>query len=316
VVSTGGTISMDEVEDGGFMPRFSGLDLVSKLAKLPPGVSEVEVKEWKLLPSGHLSVGDILELASLIRELSKSYDGIVVTHGTDALEETSYMIDLLYGSSAPVVFTGAMYPLSFPGSDALRNLYNAIRVASCFDAIGQGVLIVMNDEIHAASEIIKMKSFGIDAFSSFPFGFLGSLTPNGVEFKRRLLKREFYEVDRVEEKVALVKVYFSMDSNIIDLLISAEYKGVVIEGMGVGNVPPSLVPAIERAIEKGMVVVLSSRCPGSDVVPFYSYDGGSLNLVKKGVIPAGKLNGLKARVKLMVLLGLTQDLGEIRERFS
>ncbi|KUK13515.1 MAG: asparaginase [Synergistetes bacterium] len=307
---------MDEADDGGFMPRLKGIDLVSKLPKLPPAVSEVDVREWKLLPSAHLSAKDVLELVFLIRELSKGYDGIVVTHGTDALEETAYMVDLLYGGSTPVVFTGAMYPLSFPGSDALRNLYNAIRVASCFDAIGQGVLVVMNDEIHAASEIIKLKSFGIDAFSSFPFGFLGSLTPNGVEFRRKLLEREFYEVDSIEERVALLKVYFSMDSSIMDLLISADYKGVVIEGMGVGNVPPSLVPSLERAIDKGMVVVLASRCPGSDVVPFYSYEGGSLNLVNKGAIPAGKLNGLKARIKLMVLLGVTQDLEEIRDRFS
>lgn len=307
---------MDESEDGGLMPRFKGADLLEKLPMLPYGVSEVEVKEWGLLPSGHLSVKDILNLVQLIRELSKAYDGIVVTHGTDALEETAYMVDLLYGGSAPVVFTGAMYPLTFPGSDALRNLYNAIRVASCFDAIGQGVLVVMNDEIHAASEVIKMKSFGIDAFSSFPFGFLGNLTPNGVEFRRKLLKREFYEIDQVEEKVALVKVCFSMNPDIIDLLASANYKGIVLEGMGVGNVPPSLVPVLEKALKKGVIIVLSSRCPGSEVIPMYGYDGGSLDLLKKGIIPAGKLNGLKARVKLMVLLGVTKDVEELRDRFS
>lgn len=307
---------MDEVENVGLMPRFKGRELIDKLPTLPSSVSEVEVKEWKLLPSGHLSVKDVLDLVQLIRELSKSYDGIVVTHGTDALEETAYMVDLLYGGSAPVVFTGAMYPLSFPGSDALRNLYNAIKVASCFDAMGQGVLVVMNDEIHAASEVIKLKSFGIDAFSSFPFGFLGNLTPNGIEFRRRLLKREFYEIDQVEEKVALVKVCFSMNPDIIDLLTSAGYRGIVLEGMGVGNVTPSLVPVLEKAIERGVVVVLASRCPASDVIPIYGYNGGSLDLVKRGVIPAGKLNGLKARIKLMVLLGVTRDLEELKERFS
>ncbi|MCS7233925.1 MAG: asparaginase [Synergistetes bacterium] len=315
-MTTGGTISMDESGNSGLMPRLKGADLVSKLPVLPSNVSEIEVKEWKLLPSGYLTTRDVMELVRLIRELSKSYDGIVVTHGTDALEETSYMVDLLYGGAVPVVFTGAMYPLSFPGSDALRNLYNAIKVASCFDAIGQGVLVVMNDEIHAASEVIKLKSFGIDAFSSFPYGFLGSLTPNGVEFRRKLLKREFYEIDEVEERVALIKVCFSMDPDIIDLLISANYKGIVLEGMGVGNVPPSLVPFLEKALENGLFIVLASRCPGSDVIPIYGYSGGSLDLVKRGIIPAGKLNGLKARVKLMVLLGVTRDIDELRERFS
>jgi len=315
-VTTGGTISMDGSEEEGVMPSLKGEDLLEHLTVFPPGVSEIDVRNWKALPSGYMRVSDILELALMIRELSKSYDGIVVTHGTDALEETSYMVDLLYGGSAPVVFTGAMYPLSFPGSDALRNLYNAIRVASCFDAIGQGVLVVMNDEIHAASEVVKLKSSGIDAFSSLPFGLLGNLTPKGVEFRRRLIRREFYETDKVEERVALIKAYFSMAPDIIDFLVSAGYKGIVIEAMGVGNLPPDVTSSIDRALDKGVAIVLASRCPASDVVPIYGYKGGSLDILSKGVISGGKLNGLKARVKLMVLLGITHDLEELRARFS
>lgn len=307
---------MDGADKEDNMPSLRGEDLLARLTLIPPGVSEIEVKDWRSLPSSYLSVKDLLELVSLIKELSETYDGIVVTHGTDALEETAYLVDLLYRGSVPVVFTGAMYPLSYPGSDALRNLYNAIRVASCFDAIGQGVLVTMNDEIHAASEVAKIKSFGVDAFSSFPFGSLGNLTPSGVEFRRKLLKREFYETDKVEEKVALVKVCFSMDSDIFDFLISAGYKGIVIEAMGVGNLPPSVMPSIERALERGIPVVISSRCLASDVVPLYRYKGGSLDVLGKKVISAGKLTGLKARIKLMVLLGITSDLEEIRERFS
>ncbi|MCD6363410.1 MAG: asparaginase [Synergistetes bacterium] len=306
---------MEDTEGEGLMPVLRGSDLLADLP-LPAGVSEIEVKDWKTVPSSHLRVKDVIDLAKLIRELSQSFDGIVVVQGTDTLEEISYMIDLLYGGSAPVVFTGAMYPPRFIGSDAKRNLFNAIRVASCFDAIGQGALVVMNDEVHSAVEVIKLKSFGVDAFSSLPFGPIGVITPKGVEFRRKLLKREFYETEDLEEKVALVKTCFSMNPDTLDLFISSGYKGIVLEAMGCGNVPPVLVPSIREAIRNGIPVVLSSRCSGSDIVPIYGYEGGSLYLVREGVISAGRLNGLKARIKLMVLLGITRDLEELKERFS
>ncbi len=306
---------MEDSEGEGLMPTLKGKDLLADLS-LPAGVSEIEVRDWKMLPSGHLRVKDVLELVRLIGDLSQAFDGVVVMQGTDTLEEISYMVDLLYGGSAPVVFTGAMYPPSFIGSDAKRNLFNAIRVAASFDAIGQGVLVVMNDEIHSAVEVVKLKSFGVDAFSSVPFGPIGSITPKGVEFRRRLLKREFYETENVEEKVALIKTYFSMDPDLLDFLVSSDYKGIVLESMGCGNIPPVLIPSVRRAIREGIPVVLSSRCAATDIVPIYGYEGGSFYLVREGVISAGRLNGLKARIKLMVLLGITQDLEEIKERFS
>jgi L-asparaginase len=304
-------------ELGGAVPAISGEELV----RMAPGVAQVaelQLIEFSNIPSCHLTPLTMFQLCALIRDTlaRDGVDGVVVTHGTDAIEETAYMADLLLDSQKPLVFTAAMRNNSEMGADGPRNILAAVRVASCREAAGAGALIVFNGRILAARDTIKMHTSNLDAFRSPMHGPLGNVDDQVVTMFRRSLVRQRIAPDRIEPAVLLVKVYAGMDSALLEWGLAQSYKGLVIEAMGQGNIPPMMLPGVRTWLSAGRPVVLVSRCPEGRALDTYAYEGGGKQLHNMGVIFGEDLTGQKARIKLMLALGLTQDVAEIQKLFE
>lgn len=318
VVTTGGTISMRyDAKLGGAVPAISGDELLHMVPGLDK-VARLELIEFSNQPSCHLTPQLMFELCCLINSTlaRPDIDGLVVTHGTDALEETAYMADMLLNSSKPVVFTAAMRNNSELGADGPRNVLASVRVAACPDAQEAGALIVFNGRILAARDTIKMHTSNLDAFRSPTLGPLGNVDDDLVTIFRRSLVRQTFAPHHIEPRVELVRVYAGMDSSFLLWSLEQGMKGLVIEAMGQGNVPPMMLPGIETWLNAGKPVVLVSRCPEGRALDTYAYVGGGKQLHNMGVIFGEDLTGQKARVKLMLALGTTEDVNSIRRMFE
>ncbi len=302
---------------GGAVPAISG----DELLHMVPGLSEVaqvELIEFSNVPSCHLTPSIMFDLCHLIQRTIDRSDiqGVVVTHGTDALEETAYMSDLWISSDKPVVFTAAMRNNSEIGCDGPRNILAAVRVAACQDANGGGTLVVFNGQILAARDTIKMHTSNMDAFRSPMLGPVGNVDDDRVVLFRLSLVRQNIRPDKIVTAVDLVRVYGGMDSELIFWSLERGNRGLVVEAMGQGNVPPTIVPGLRAWIDSGRPVVLVSRCPEGRALDTYAYDGGGKQLHNMGVIFGEDLTGQKARIKLMLTLGLTSNLEELRALFE
>lgn len=318
VITTGGTISMRyDPALGGAVPAVSGAELL----EMVPGIGDVasvELVEFSNVPSCHLTPNMMFDLCHVVQNTLDrgDVDGVVVTHGTDALEETAYMADLWVNSDKPQAFTAAMRNNSEMGADGPRNVLASVRVVTCADAHGLGALVVFNGRILAARDTIKMHTSNLDAFRSPMHGPLGNVDDDAVVIFRRSCVRQIIRPERIVPEVELLRTYGGMDSAHILWALERGAKGLVIEAMGQGNVPPSTLPGIQAWLEAGKPVVLVSRCPEGRALDTYAYDGGGKQLRNMGVIFGEDLNGQKARVKLMLALGLTRDMNEIRGLFE
>jgi L-asparaginase len=318
VITTGGTISMRyDAELGGAVPAVSGNELLG----LVPGLEEVagvELIEYSNQPSCHLTPEMMFEICTLARDTlaRPDVDGVVVTHGTDALEETAYMADLMVDSPKGLVFTAAMRNNSEMGADGPRNILGSVRVATSPQVEGLGALVVFNGRVLAARDTIKMHSSNLDAFRSPMLGPVGNIDDDAVVIYRQSVVRQKIAPSRLEPSVELVRVYAGMDSAMLQWSLERETRGLVIEAMGQGNVPPGMIPGIEAWLAADRPVVLVSRCPEGRALDTYAYLGGGKQLHRMGVIFGEDLTGQKARVKLMLALGLTSDVEEIRRLFE
>ncbi len=283
-------------------------------------LSQIEIRthEFSLKPSPSMTPDDMLQLAKLAQSFLDDpiIDGVVITHGTDTLEETSYFLDLFLLHKKPVVFTGSMRSYSDIGFDGLSNLLSSILVAAHPDSIGKGVLVCLNDEINTAREVTKSHTLALDTFKSLEFGPIGIVEQDNVIYTRNpSLRVAALRPESIESQVHLIKVAAGMGSELLNLLIDNGAKGFVIEALGRGNVPPQMVSGITRAIELNIPVLLTSRCPIGRVLDNYGYEGGGHHLQSLGVIFTQSLNGQKARIQLMLALGLTQKVDVIKTLF-
>ena len=323
VFFTGGTITMrPRPDERGVVPsnEFDRL-----FEELRPHIRDVGFKPvlWSNLPSPHMTPEHMFRLARDIdRALaSPSVLGAVVLHGTDVLVESAYMADLTLRSHKPVVFTGSMRYYSETGFDGIRNLLNGVKACLLPLPEDTGVGLLMTDRIFAAREVIKVNSLNIDAFEAPESGPVAYVAGEDVRLTRSSshmpgIKRPLIQTRRIEPDVAMVSCYTGMDGTLIEHLLHKGVAGVVLEGFGAGNVPPGLVPAIEKAIGRGIPVVLTTRCPEGGVWPMYAYAGGGADLVKRGVILGGRLSGPKARILLMAALGATRTIRKVRQIFE
>ncbi len=274
--------------------------------------------EFSMKPSPSITPLDMLNLAKLVKSyvISPDIDGIVITHGTDTLEESAYFLDLYLETKKPVVFTGSMRNFSELGFDGLSNLVSSIYVASHPESAHMGVLVMMNDEINAASEVTKTHTLALDTFKSMEFGPLGIVDQNNVLYYRQThYQRLTLSPEDIESNVEIVKVYSGASSLILNLLIDHGVKGIILESLGRGNVPPQMVEGIARAIEKNIPVLLTSRCPKGRVLDSYGYEGGGHHLKQLGVIFTENLSSQKARIRLILALGLTSNNIELKKYF-
>lgn len=318
VVFTGGTISMKVDERiAAAIPALSSEEIMSMVTNIDR-VANIEIITFGQLPGPHMTPEKILELSTLVKSLIKrdDIDGVVITHGTDSLEETAYFLDLNIDPSKPIVIVAAMRNGSELGYDGPSNLSSAICTAISDDACGKGVLIVLNNEVNSARETTKSHTLSLDTFKSMEFGPLGIVDNDRVIFYRNILTHEHINTETIVSNVALLKACVGMDDSIMNFLIDSGTKGFVIEAMGRGNLPPSMVPGVKRAIDHGLPVIIVSRCAMGRVLDTYGYLGGGRNLREIGAIFGGNLNGQKARIKLMLVLGTTSDIKEIKVIFE
>lgn len=318
VVFTGGTISMriDE-EIKAAIPAISDEEIMAKINGIEK-FARTEHFHFGNLPGPHITPTVMFELYQFIVKLleKEEFDGIVLTHGTDTLEETAYLLDLLIDNKKPVAITGSMRNGSELGYDGPANLAAAICTVVSDASIGRGVLVVMNNEVFSADEVQKMHTLSLDTFKSPDFGPLGIVDQDEVIYYRSHKQKLVVQTTELEQKVALIKTVAGMDSDYIYYCLKSGIKGLVIEAMGRGNVPPRMVSGIAKAIEKKVPVVLVSRCPSGRVLDSYGYAGGGKGLRDLGVILGDNLSGPKARLKLMAILGMKKEYSEVKEYFE
>lgn len=303
VFSTGGTIEMLPGNGGITIGSVSGLD-VSGIKALPE--ADISIRKYMNLPSPHMTPDIMVDIAKELRalEISREFHGVVVTHGTDTLEETAFMADIYLEGTLPVVFTAAMRSSSELGVDGPRNIRSAVRVA-CTETQNLGVTVVLNDEIHAAGRVTKTCTSNVSSFDSPGYGPLGFVDDDRVIYHRLPIWRMNLPQGPLilEKRVGLVRTAAGFGHDVIDFLTEAGYRGIVVEAFGRGNVHPDTADAIERAIDSGVLVIITSRCYEGRVLGIYAYRGGGVDLINRGVLSAGDMAGNKIRLFLMACLG-------------
>lgn len=315
VIHTGGTISMSQdqsnkVVTNDINPISMHQDVINQYAQID------ELNPFNV-PSPHMTIQHVKQLKDIILEAvtNKYYDGFVITHGTDTLEETAFLLDLILGIEQPVVITGAMRSSNEIGSDGLYNYISAIRVASDEKARHKGVMVVFNDEIHTARNVTKTHTSNTNTFQSPNHGPLGVLTKDRVQFHHMPYRQQALENVNEKLNVPLVKAYMGMPSDIFSFYSREGIDGMVIEALGQGNIPPSALEGIQQLVSLNIPIVLVSRSFNGIVSPTYAYDGGGYQLAQRGFIFSNGLNGPKARLKLLVALSNNLDKAEIKSYF-
>ena len=283
----------------------------TELSELDPalaGLAELSVEDFVTIGSSRMTAEIQFGIAQRIGELfaeSPELSGVVVTHGTDSLEETAFLVDLLLKDDRPVVFTGAMRPPRRTDTDGPRNLVNAVRLAASPEARGLGVVVTLNDEIHAARDVRKIHTVGTNAFASPGLGPLGYVDGDAVYLARKPLRRVTLDPDTIEPRVTLVRLFAGSDGSQIESAVASGQRGIVLEVFGRGNVPPKVMSAVKKARTEGVTVVFAPRT-----------GGGRIELGDEakrcGVVSAHDLDGLKARLVLVAALATTRDEHTLR----
>ena len=319
IVFTGGTISMRHDDAlGGAVPALSGRDILAA-ARGVEAVADVEVDDdFGTFPGPHMSPVRMWNLRKrVLGHLDRDdVEGVVITHGTDTLEESAYLLARSSVAEKPIVFTGAMRAASDLGWDGPANLIAAVRTAASAQACGQGVLVVMGDRIFAGADVTKSHTHMLDAFESPGLGPLGVVDDGRVVFRRETpATRTVVLAEQLAEPVDIVYTWTGADSRLLDAS-RRDGRGLVVAAMGRGNVPPDMVPGIERWIDEQKPVVIASRAQRGRVGHTYGYPGGGRRLLAAGAIFAGSRRPQQARIDLMLGLGAGLDAAGLRELFD
>jgi L-asparaginase len=310
---TGGTISMHRDQSaGGNVPTHGGEALVGFTRGLA-AIGPYQIENWAMLPACHLGPDRLWDLRERVREIAESGEvgGIVITHGTDTIEESAYLLDRTLEPRVPVAITGAMRTSSDEGWDGPGNLLDAATVAANHESAGRGVMVVFNGKIFVGRTAVKVHATDLDAFAAPHAGPIGR-----VEEARIVYENGHAGIGRspaarprgLTARVALVPMVVGDSGEILDLALPT-HDGVVVVAFGSGNVPPGAVPAIRRWIKQGKPVVIASRCPLGVVSPVYAFEGGGSRLAAMGAIPAGARTPSQARMELMIALSAGMRYG-------
>lgn len=318
ILFTGGTIAMrNDPIAGGARPALTAAEIMQATRGIE-GRTAVETEEWGHFPGPHMTVERMWALRHRIaHHLARpEVTGVVVTHGTDTLEESAYLAARSLDSGKPVVFTGAMRTQSDLGWDGPANLFEAVRVADTPASAGMGVMVVLSGQIFAALDVTKSNTQLLDAFESPGVGPIGYLDEGEVVFVRELPPAP--PCLAPVAPATPVDVFFAVagcDSRLLDAA-RGEARGAVIAAMGRGNVPPEMVPGIGRYIDDGKPVVITSRTGGGRVGHTYAYPGGGRTLENLGAIMAGARRPQQARIDLMLALGSGFGDASLRQLFA
>lgn len=321
LVTTGGTIgSRIDPQTGAVAALNTSHELVEMLPELA-GIANVEIDAYTVVNSWNMTPEAMF---GLVRNIQRHVDrpdvaGVVVTHGTDTVEETSLMADLLLATTKPVVFVAAMRNLSETGADGPRNLADAVRVATHEDSGTRGVTLVVNEAIHSARYVTKTNTVNPQTFQSPEYGAIGQVTGTGIRYFHPVPERPLMTVREIDTRVPVIAAVAGSDSGVIDWHVAQGVAGIVLEGSGAGNIPAEMMPGVERAIGHGIPVVLTTRVQNGFLSPTYgtgAASGGGFDLVRLGVIPSMYWRAAKARIALIVALGAGYSGEALRELFA
>jgi L-asparaginase len=300
---------------GAVSPELDGAALVAAVPALGR-LSGLRVRSLLNRASAQLTGAEALGVAQAAIAEAAQGRGVVVTHGTDTLEEVAYLTDLLQGNDAPVVFTGAMRASSTPGADGPANLLDAAAVAASPWAAGLGTLVVFAGEIHAARAVRKVDSTGLNAFASPRLGSLGRVEEGRPRLQRIVERRRPIPTTRLDATVPIIPVGVGMDGMLVDAAVEAGADGLVVVGVGAGHVPPPFLEACRRAI--GHIPIVATVRPerGAILHDTYAYEGSERDVRDAGIIAAGALTAAAARIKLLACLGAGYDRAAISRAFE
>ena len=318
VVATGGTIAMKvDPQRGGPVPALTGEELVEAAPELRD-LARIRVVNFSNIPSDHMVPENWLELSRTVDGLldDPATAGVVVTHGTDTLEETAYFLDLTLKNVKPVVCIGAQRNASEKDSDGPRNLVNAVRQILSPDALGQGVTVTMNHYINAAREVRKTHTEDVDTFHSGKYGYAGYVDQDRVVYFNKSVRRQRLPLPSRLPRVDLVSMYPGADGRFVRYAVDSGTDGLVIAALGVGNVNEPMYEAIKYAREKGVPAVISTRVYYGRVLPLYGFKGGGATLKEAGAVFGDDLTPWKARILLMLALSQTRNQAALQAVFD
>jgi L-asparaginase len=318
VVATGGTIAMKvDSQTGGPVPALSGEDLVAAVPELKD-LASIKVIEFSNIPSYHMGPDRWPGLSRAIDEAlaDPAVAGVVVTHGTDTLEETAYFLDLTLTSEKPVVCIGAQRNASEKDTDGPRNIANAVRQILAEGASGKGVTVTMNHRINAARPVTKTHTSNVETFQSGEYGYLGYVDEDRVVLFSEPLRRQKLPLPESLPRVDLVPMYPGADGSHVRHAVDAGAQGIVVEAYGWGNVNEPMYDAIKYARDKAIPVVVSTRVPNGRALPVYASKGGGATLKQLGAVFGDDLGPWKARVLLMLALSQTKEPEKLQAYFD
>ena len=314
VLFTGGTISMtvDPVA-GGNVPTLDGAAILARTPGLERIAAVVPIDLGRT-PASHFTFPQLFEIAAVIRaaQADPSIDGVVVVQGTDTIEETAFLWDLVLERPEPAVVTGAMRSASDPGWDGPANLADAVACAADPTLRGSGTIVVLAGAVHQADDVTKTHASALDTFQSLNVGPLGRVVEGRLELARHRGPRRGAVATAAAERVHLVTATVAMDGALIDAALAAGADGIVVAATGAGNTSPALLAAAVRAMAAGVPVAHTTRSPSGAAGTGYAFPGGGAQWIRAGAIGTGHLGGPKARVALAVGLGAGLGTGDLR----
>lgn len=317
ILFTGGTIAMRNDTDGGTQPSLTPAEIL-QATKGIRAITGIETEEWGQLPGPHMTVERMWALRNrVVEHLARpEVTGVVITHGTDTLEESAYLVARSTTTDKPIVFTGAMRTVTDLGWDGPANLFEAVRVAASPETKGFGVMVVIGGQIFPALDTTKANTHLLDAFESPGLGPLGVLDEGELILRREMPPSPpTLNPNALATPVDIIFVAAGSDARLLDASRESA-KGVVLAAMGRGNVPPAMVPGIQRWVSDGKPVVITSRTQGGRVGHTYGYPGGGRRLEEMGAIFGGSRRAQQARIDLMLGLGCGMRESQLREMFD
>ena len=316
-LSLGGTITMVPSAEGGIAPKLGAAELVASVPELGE-VGDIDARSPFRLPSPSLTTANLVEVAGTIEQaFAEGFDGTVVIQGTDTIEESAFLLDVLVDSDKPVIVTGAMRGADAPGADGPANLLSAAIAAASPETQGLGTLAVLNYDIHAARFVQKSHTALPSAFLSPLVGPLGAMIERRARIYARVARTPCLSAgDGPPAPVALLKMSMGDDGRLLKSLPDLGYAGAVIEGMGAGHVLAEVAPILEELATKIPVVLASRSMTGPVFTKTYGYPGAEIDLIKRGLVPAGYLSGLKARLLLSLVMRDRKGAGRVAEAFA
>lgn len=311
LITTGGTIASKEISKGLLNSGAMSGEELAELCQLPENI-EVKVIDVMQKPSMHIDFDLMLKIrGEILTELNDpTVCGIVVTHGTDSMEETAYFLDLTINDPRPIVVTGSQRAPQDIGTDVYSNLRNSVYVAVNEELKNVGVVVVFNERIYSAKYVKKVHASNIQGFESFGYGYLGIIDNNIVSIYQKPIFKDNYVIKTQIPRVDIIKCYTGADGVFIEAAVGAGAKGIVLEGVGRGQVSPYMMDAIKKAIAAGVTIIVTTSAEEGKVYPSYGYLGSAYDLKQHGVLLGEDYDSKKARIKLAVLLASVEKIGQ------